>query len=157
MKESNTLNWVERHARRENVLRTQAGELWNDIRRAIQDACDSFNRLYPEGNHQLVKYVLENGHRIVVSRTIPPQYPPAQGPQTLRVVVDYNARAASVDVAYDSPHGNQTFKITCDDNGKVSIQDGSKAGITADRVSELALKVLFFAPAPFADDNSEDS
>src|ERR1700692_4905456 len=61
-------NWVERRAHREKILATQSEELWNPFRSAIQDACVSFQRLYPQP-HAIC--ALENGKRIRITRTIP--------------------------------------------------------------------------------------
>jgi hypothetical protein len=60
-------NWVERRSKVERAVGEQADRVWNDIRAAIQDACASFERLYPD---QPIEVFLENGHRVRVSRSI---------------------------------------------------------------------------------------
>lgn len=56
-------NWIDRRAARDRN-RGRAPELWQQAITAIQDACHSFAKEYPES--ALVETVPQNGHRLFV-------------------------------------------------------------------------------------------
>ena len=154
MEQVKTPNWVERRAHREQLLHTHGGEMWQGVRAAVQDACESFNAHYPSIPNYAVKCKLENGYRIVVSRFIPLDRVTNFQDRTLHVTIGYNSQESAITVAYDEPRGSRTFRITSDDQG-VFILDG-KTRITPDEISEKALEALFFTPPPpIADDPDE--
>jgi hypothetical protein len=71
-KENSLMNWVDRRALRERNLDDGAPKVWDQVRGAIQDSCDSFNEHYKHPNQEsAVDCKLENGRRVKVSRIVP--------------------------------------------------------------------------------------
>jgi len=62
------MNWVERRANRENALDANASIVWDQVRVALQDACESYNSRYCPGRHE-VACNLENGNRLLITLT----------------------------------------------------------------------------------------
>jgi len=89
------LNWVERRALRERVLASGSLEVWNHVRAALQDACESFNTNYPTNQ---VECKLENGHRLHI-----------RGHEN-SVIVAFSKDVVEIDVAY--PYSSTTITIT---------------------------------------------
>lgn len=137
---SESLNWVERRARRESNL-SQAVEVWESVRTAISDCCESFNENYPHIGQ--VKHQPENGRRV-------------------RVIVTFNApQRVSRNIAIEFSKGDKDSVITCTVDGgaakKFSIlADENHAflkyanqEISPDRLTEIALEdALFKLPSP---------
>jgi hypothetical protein len=81
-------NWVERRAAIERTRREQAPALWNAVRGALQDACDSFNALYGAEAGK-VTCELENGQRVRVTRVV--RVPGTAHGTPRQVLVTYHA------------------------------------------------------------------
>ena len=122
-------NWVERMAQQKELLPQKAGDVWENTRSAMQDACDSYRKYYAQ-----VECVLENGNRFRVSRII------ERVKKTVRV--SFDQAASNISVARDSESPN-VFAIQADED-RVFLADAHGNEITADQFSELALKPLLF-------------
>jgi hypothetical protein len=137
-------NWVERKARRENLLRADSEVLavWNALRNAIQDACDSFNKYYAHDQPEdKVKCLPENGRRIRVERAFPKGR--MYGAEQHSVLIQLSDLEISVvsDLSVTLP----TLKIDADHN-EVYLSLGAQR-MTSDEVSERVLEPLLF-PRP---------
>jgi len=121
------LNWVERKAKRETMLREHRDEFWNEVCVVLQDCCDSFKKHYSED----LDCQLESNRRVLVTRRT-----------TLRsVLIALDRRCIEVTI-YQQP--TQTFDLDADENG-VFIR--SRSGrITPDELSQLALESILFGP-----------
>ena len=142
-----TGNWVERRLERQRLLHAQAPELWNQIRAAIQDACESFNGLYAADADHKVFCELENGHRLRIHRTLPPAASFEQ-PKHLEALVHFHKADHTVSITFES--GAHTFYIDADHESAVFIgadrtPDASK--LTPDQVSQRVLEAILF-PKP---------
>src|ERR1039457_2986651 len=62
-------NWVERRFVIEALQAKRAPELWQEVRSALQDACDSFNERYGSATDQ-VECALENCRRVRITRKL---------------------------------------------------------------------------------------
>jgi hypothetical protein len=125
-------NWVERRHRREAALAGGSIDLWNEIRGAIQNACDSFKVHYGD-----VDCKLENGKRILVSRS---------APKRAQVVVAFQeAPAPRVSVAFETK--TESYPFSVDDNELVFIKHNTNR-LTADQLSERILEHLLFPEEP---------
>jgi hypothetical protein len=151
-------NWVERRAHREGLLKG-ADDVWNQVRAAIQDACDSFNEHYPA--QAPVQYEQENGSRLCITRTIPANDDLTFGATKVRVSVTFTA--AKITAVYSDR--SSTYRITADDESAFVIdrratgtltehlhqrQKGRSDGyrrMSPDDVSEAILKSILF-PLP---------
>jgi hypothetical protein len=125
-------NWVERRWQREQQLETQAPELWNQVRGAIQDACASFKQRYRDG--PTVECTLENGTRIriVVKR----------GRQMSEAVVSYDNDLRFIDVA-GAGH-KKRYVIDVGDEGTHIKHVGMHFVVTPDALSDQVLRPLLF-------------
>src|ERR1700730_11338991 len=64
------MSWVEERAQRDEVLWKGAPGVWDGVRSALQDACESYNTRYCNPDFPEVDCKLENGKRILISRNI---------------------------------------------------------------------------------------
>ena len=142
--ESKPANWVERRARQEHALRIEAPSIWNEVRAAIQDACDTFNEKYPHPTEYAVKCKLENGHRMLVTRLIVADGLKIFQPYHAQAIIGYSAKDFEITVAYDS-RASQVFRIEADGED-VFVAQGTKR-ITPDGLSKIALEDMFFPVA----------
>jgi hypothetical protein len=118
--EERKLNWIDRRARRESLLKGADGA-WNQVRAAIQDACDSFNKHYPA--QAPVQCEQENGNRLCITRTIPADPALTFGARRLQVLVTFTS--AKITAVYNDR--SSTYKITADDES-VFVVDRRAAG-----------------------------
>jgi hypothetical protein len=65
------MNWIEKKYAHEKMLADGAPELWNKLRSAIQDACDSYNQHYAASMpNRRVKCEQENGKRLRIQKQL---------------------------------------------------------------------------------------
>jgi hypothetical protein len=150
-------NWVDRRAHRDSLLKG-AGDVWNQVRAAIRDACDSFNQHYPA--QAPVQCEQENGSRLCITRTTP-SGEDRTGATKVQVFVTFTA--AKITAIYNDR--SSTYKITADDECAFVMDrraaatltehlnqrqkgrpDGSRR-MSPDDVSEAILKSVLF-PTP---------
>jgi hypothetical protein len=126
-------NWVERKAARRDNLQNQAQEVWQNVRAAIQDCCESFRKHYNQG----LEDKLENGTRIRL--TVP--YDTALR-QT--VIVGFNQRANEIEVTVGAL-ASKTYRIDANEtHAFVTNQDGKE--ISADEFTQTALEGALTKP-----------
>src|SRR5712691_2551928 len=107
-------NWVERRAQSERTLNRDAPVVWNEVRSALQDACDSYNHNYcPETPQVTCK--LENGNRVLITKVL-------QGTDRLGrpseqrsdIVVAFDANTCMITSTRTKPGGSK-FIVTADE------------------------------------------
>jgi hypothetical protein len=134
------LNWVERRAQGQRLLHARAPEMWNRIRGAIQDACESFNRIYAP---KKVSCDLENGQRVRIHRTLPPVNSFEQ-PEQIEAVVIFAKADHAVSVTFQS--GSKTFFMDTDSEmvfiGADRAAETKK--LTPDEISQVILEPILF-------------
>ena len=133
-------NWVEQRYAIENCLTNQKGEVWNQVRAALQDACKSFRDHYASSVPAKLTDQLENGSRIRISLPFP--VPMRQtGDQITGIVVLFNASIPAIDWADDD--GSHRALISSDEKEAFIVDAGKR--ITPDELSRKILEPLFFA------------
>jgi hypothetical protein len=141
------LNWVERRFQRQRLLHTEAPELWNQIRGAIQDNCESFNRIYAValGAGQQVFCNLENGQRIRIHRTVPATSSFEQ-PKRLETLVYF--READHTISITSESGSRAFYMDADIRGMSVFISANRSGesgwLSPDQIAERVLEGILF-------------
>lgn len=133
---SDTMNWIERRARKEQNL-SQSVEIWESVRTAIHNCCTSFNKHY-EKLAQLNK-ITENGHRVRV--TIIFSHLPKQ---PINVSFEFSERDNGITTTVDGAAARR-FKIAADEN-HAFLQHGQEE-ISADKLTELVLEGPMFNAA----------
>jgi|SRR5215469_17810678 len=138
--EPTPVNWVERRFRKGQVLAAQAADVWDAVRKQIQDACDTFKvRFLKEGG---LEAKMENGHRISIVRTF--QATADSRNQRFQVIVDYSSETFVINVARDG--GSQEFRIDANEsNAYITDGDGT---LGPDEVSRRILEPLLFPTHP---------
>ena len=132
-------NWVERKARREQVLKEKARDVWGDARSAIQNSCNSFRKHYDK----TLEDTLENGLRIRITRTFTVHYALATINIKRRLLAAFNESIPCIDVTVDD-EPLRRFKIDADESHAfITDQDHE---INADQFSESALKHALCTP-----------
>jgi hypothetical protein len=125
-------NWVEVRANRESTLWQKAPELWQEVRSAVQDACQSYNDHYSNPDHPEVICKLENGKRVRVNRE-------AHG----MVLIEFDARKPSI--RYTRDHSESSGELGfCSDEVEAWIATGDGARMTPDAASRNLLEPLLF-------------
>jgi hypothetical protein len=133
-------NWIERKARRERALKAKAPAIWNEVRAAIQDACNSFNHHYCENSAE-VSCTLENGRRILITRV-----PGKANAERVDVVVEYHNHFHRIRCS-GADHSPLEFGFECSDDGTVYLIESDTdddSGLSPDDVSEKILHIVFF-------------
>lgn len=125
-------NWVERRLESERLLRSQAPTIWENARAAVQDACESYNKLRAD-----VVFVPENGLRCRISR---------RSGDSMRIVrLAFDKVASTITIVRDE-EGPAVFPIRASDTSAfLTGLDGRE--ISADEFSQIALEQLLF-PGP---------
>jgi hypothetical protein len=133
-------NWVDRRALCERVLESKSGEVWEGLRAAIQDACQSYSDNYPPNvAAHVVSCKLENGRRIHVGRTT---YDEQTGTNSkFTALVEFDPKTFSIAVTRDSGTA-QGFRVSGDEN-RAFLMQGDKH-MTADEVSRVILEPILF-------------
>ena len=130
-------NWVERRYHREQALTAQAADVWDAVRKRLQDACDSFKfRFLKDGGLEANP---ENRHRISIVRTFPATANSKS--QQHQVIVNYSSEKFTINVVRDS--GSQLFHIEANEN-QAYITNGQTI-LDPDEVSRMILEPLLFA------------
>jgi hypothetical protein len=139
MSTDNPANWVERRVLSERLLKTGALEFWNQIRSALQDACQSFNSHYVEDGRfpQRVEAKLENGLRIRIV------VPSRREAMVEMLVVEFDRALSVVSATTDSGPG-RTLPMRSDGLSVFVVFGGRN--LNADEVSEELLENLFPFP-----------
>lgn len=121
------MNWVDRRARRERLLSEGGPEVWQQVRAALQDACESYTRHYDQLQRQL-RCELENGIRLRITH----------GRTTILVAFVQELPA----IVSAANQGKLIFTIDADEDSAFVEHQGRR--ITPDEISELILKDLLF-------------
>jgi hypothetical protein len=139
---SESANWVQRRAVKERVLDTGAIGVWNEVRSALQDACESYNEHYsPNPNRVEVECQLENGNRIRITRTLPGG-PPHFQPIITQALVEFDSKIPSIRSTREESSASREFRISSDETFSYVV-DGD-ARMAPDEVSRLILEPILF-------------
>jgi hypothetical protein len=142
MVSSEMKNWVERRALQDKNLETGAPGVWSAVRSALEDACRSYNEHYShDANFQEVSCKLENGNRVVITRTRAVNNGGTMIQWlTEEIIVSFDKTASEVKVARKD--GSARYEITSNQEGAFIMQHGKT--IDADETSRQILEPLFF-------------
>ena len=132
-------NWVERKARREQVLKDKARDVWEDARFAIQNCCNSFRKHYDKN----LEDTLENGLRIRITRTFTVDHALGAIDLKRRLLAAFNESIPCIDVTVDD-EPPMRFTIDADESHAFITDQGHE--INADEFSESALKHALCTP-----------
>lgn len=142
--EKPVLNWVQRRAMRQRILDSGATKVWDAVREAIEDACDTFNEHYPQPNQDSRAVCrLENGSRIKVSRTILADMVTRFRPEQFEVLIRFEKNGPAIEAV--SGEAKSTFKIDSDEESAFAVLGGKR--ITPDEISEKLLEPVLFPKA----------
>jgi hypothetical protein len=149
-------NWVDRRAHRDILLKG-AGDVWNQVCAAIQDACDSFNRHYPA--QAPVQCEQENGSRLCITRTTPPRADLTGATKvqvfvtftTVKITAVYNDRSSTYTITADDESvfvadRRATAMLTEHLNQRQNGRPDGSRRMSPDEVSEAILKSILFPP-----------
>ena len=144
-------NWVERRKARKLALAAKAGSVWNEIRAAIQDACQSYNAWIGTSVNTTVVCALENGKRVRISKDVRQVLSPTSWrDENITVVVEFSAGdSPSISVAGDGPVQSVNFKIDSDEE-RAFIKIGGEV-VSPDQISERILNPLLFPTGKYVD------
>lgn len=139
--DSQPSNWVDRRGHREQLLKDHSGDYWHRLRGAIQDACASFEKLYP---HPHAICTLENGGRIRISRELPIDPMTRTAARTLYVLVSYRSDDRTIVVA--NAAGAQHWLMDLDANFEFFLLDRQRKinVVEPDEFSEMVLQPILF-------------
>ena len=130
------MNWVDRRAHRETLL-SHSDEVWNSVRSAVQDACESFNGHYATTQTPVVCKA-ENGSRLFISRTIVAD--------RVRIFSDIKLHAlvafSGLEITVTYKNGFKAYQITADDESAFVVDKGKRQ--TPDEVSQSILEPVLY-------------
>jgi hypothetical protein len=127
-------NWVERKSTREANLKDHAEDVWQNVRAAIQDCCESFRKHY-NGD---IKDDLENGMRIRI--TVPYRTAPKQ-----TILVSFNQARATIEVTTGAS-ATKAYHIDADETHAFITDDNHKE-VNADQFTQLTLESPLTKPS----------
>lgn len=128
-------NWIEKAALQRRRLAAEGGLLWESVRSAVQDSCDSFRQYYQiDGTTDLTNRV-ENGFRFIVSQFT------QMGASRTTVIVYYKSDTQVI--TWPTDNGPEYVSIRADENS-VFLADKEGKKLTPDDVSRLILEPLLF-------------
>jgi hypothetical protein len=128
------MNWIERRAKRESNLKDGVPRIWEEVKTALADACESYNKLYGAG-----------GATSVVSESTAEQFIAslAKTGKTIFINLAQNSKGTGITVKPEEESAPpRTFAIRSDEDS-VFIVTGDKQ-IGADELSQLILEPLLF-------------
>jgi len=135
------MNWIDRKFAREDALLNGKREVWEQVRTAIADVCNSFTQ---RCDSPTVARNNENGHAVVVRTTFPSRFNPSMGAgfssmNVVRIEFDEQQNLISSTLNDKSP---QKFQIDADENGCFISYQAAK--IDADKLSQKVLEDALF-------------
>ena len=133
------LNWVERRAQREALLSSQSPELWTQVRAALQDACESFNKNYDKK----VTCKPENGTSLRLVHVLRADRITSSQDSSFEVLVEFDPKTPAIKATYQAGT-TKTFAISADQESVFPL-DG-KERKTIDQLSERILEIILFPP-----------
>ncbi len=143
MVDSENGNWVERRARRESTLSKQSLDVFEGLRKAIQDACDSFNAHYVDRGMTGATVEPENGKRIRISHTTPPDRITTIQAVRRSVLVVFDDQALTItSTEVGSDAASQVFRIEADQQRAFAMAGTTE--VTADSMSQKILEPILF-------------
>lgn len=148
--DADAMNWVDRKFARESTLAKGAPEIWNDVRAAIQDACESYNERYTATEERRVNCQIENGKRVRVTKTLRRIISPSSyRDEAMVIVVSLLADPYRISAVGD-PLGQLDQKISADESS-VFLEGRTGNRIEADELSRWILELLLFPSGDYRD------
>jgi hypothetical protein len=145
---SEATNWVRRRAQRERILDSQAAGVWHNFQSALQDACDDYNENYCAPSSREVEYKLENGNRILITRTLPADKVARMRDIRMHVVVAFGGNRPTImatrQTSGSATSNNHNFHISSDDREAFIVDKEQR--IDLDEASKRILEPLLFPP-----------
>lgn len=136
-------NWIERKARREAVLNDQSNTVWQAVRSAIQDCCDTFYKYYcnPGLTEREITCEPENGHRFRVTRKVLANRITTYQDTKHTALIEFDEGGKCIRVTVDNK-SPMIFLIDADDSRAFATHN--KQEISPDDLSRKALEDLMF-------------
>jgi hypothetical protein len=135
------MNWVERKFAREDTLLNSARLVWEEVRTAIADACNSFSG---RCDSPTIARNNENGHAVVVRVAFSPRFHPgiAGGLHPLNVVrIEFDEQQNLITSTLNDKSA-QKFLIDADENGCFISHQNTR--IDSDKLSQKVLEEALF-------------
>lgn len=135
-------NWVARRKHSEITLKREAPNIWNALRAAIQDACETFREEYNAGDDTLL-CKLENGKRILVAARVAARGVLQRDTPKTHVVIAFDQESSTIEVTYDK--GSMSLAIEyIEDEDVVTIVDHHDGPLSSDEASQHILERILF-------------
>jgi hypothetical protein len=134
------MNWVEKRLAKERSLESGAPGVWNKVRAAIQDACDTYNQSYGSTPERTVKCELENGKRLRIDGRLRLNEGQGYRDADVSVVVSFEQSPPRIAVAEAGPVHAQTLTISSNETSAFIRSEG----FDADAISQQILEPLLF-------------
>lgn len=142
------MNWVEKKSACERALADGAPDLWNKIRSAIQDSCESYNTLYGSVMENRATCELENGKRVRIEKQIRTiNSPSSHRDDVMRIVVAFHADPPRVSVAGDGPVKSRDYPISS--NETTAFIGSVERPFEPDELSKQIMEPLLFPTGNF--------
>jgi len=140
---SEQTNWVERRAAVEKSLATNSGTVWNGVRSAVQDACESYRKHYAVTTERQLTDTMENGNRLRID--LPNPVPLQLGGHKVErvitsIVISFNPRIPAIEWADN--RGSHQVKISADEHEAFLENAGNR--ISPDSLSQMILERVLF-------------
>jgi hypothetical protein len=138
-------NWVERKARRDQMLKDTT--VWMNARTAVEECCASFGRHYSDTGSADCERI--NGHCTRVFVTYGKRIPSRPDPRNQAVVfIEILFHAAKPEITATVDEKVMHFPIDADEEHAFIFYDGRE--VSADEFSKLVLEGVLFVVPPNA-------
>ena len=140
------MNWVQRRAKRAEVLATDSARVWNEVRSALLAACADFNKLYCSPDQPEVETVSEEAHRIAITKRAFANNRDTFATLESKANVNFHPADYAIRIGTQIPSGGaraRLFQIASDES-HAYLMDGERA-INVDELSRSVLEPMLFA------------
>jgi hypothetical protein len=127
-------NWVEHRYAIESSLERNSPQLWQDVRSALQNACESFVARYGNSKGVEINVKPENGRRLRITLFT------TRGEVPRFVVVSFDPKVNEISWVNDD---TGAIKISADQNGAFLADENGKH-VTPDELSRQILEPFLF-------------
>jgi hypothetical protein len=136
------LNWVDRRARQDQALRDGAEKTWQALRSALQGCHESYRREFAND----VECQPENGNRLRLTKTFPPNRKERASVEKVSLVISYDRNTQSIR-AVPAAGKAAEFRIISN-TAKAFLADKDGKEVAVDHVCQRLLEDFLFATEP---------
>ncbi len=140
------MNWVEKRAQQDDLLRQSVDRIWEYFRMAIRQSADSYARHYGNKKATRLECHVDKPDLVYVDFS-PSLEDSSSGPAAAIIVTRDGFKRHVIDVTYKPatmPQKTLTIAVTAD--GSVALTDNGKP-ISDDEAARLILEPIFFPTA----------